>query len=168
MKKLIISIFPQYVGKVLVLVLALLIVACAGTSIATQSTPTPTHNTLQTEVIEQAAVPGAVKVYVTLVEYRFISSVTVFHAGIPYYFVVTNGGHVVHAFTILPDKPDGTPLPEDVQYKGTLIGLEPIMPGSTWTINYTFSPSAIGKYEMACKMRGHYLAGMRLPIVVTS
>jgi uncharacterized cupredoxin-like copper-binding protein len=45
-----------------------------------------------------------------------------------------------------------------------LIELEPILPGSTWTTNFTFSVS--GRFEMACQMRGHYAAGMRLPIAV--
>ncbi len=162
------SIFPQLMGKMLVLVLALLIVACTGTSIATHSTPTPPQNSPPTVIIEQTAVTGSVEVKVTLVEFRIISSVTVFHAGIPYHFVIANRGQDIHEFMIMPDKPDGTPLPPDAQYKGMLMELEPIMPGTTWSANYTFAPTATGRYEIACQMRGHYKAGMRLPIVVTS
>jgi uncharacterized cupredoxin-like copper-binding protein len=169
MKKLNVFFFPQLIGKVLVLILALLIVACAGTSIAaTHNTPTPTQNISPTEATEATAVPGAVEVKVSLIEFRIISSVTVFHAGIPYHFVISNRGQDIHEFMIMPDKPDGTPQPPDVQFKGMLMELEPIMPGTTWTVNYTFSPAATGRFEIACQMRGHYKAGMRLPIVVTS
>lgn len=162
------SIFPRLMGKMLVLVLALLIVACTGTSIATHSTPTPTQNTTPTAIIEQTAVSGSVEVQVTLVEFRITSSVTVFHAGVPYHFVVTNRGHDTHEFMIMPDKPDGSPLPQDEQYKGMLMELEPIMPGTTWSTNYTFKPAATSRYEFACQMGRHYQAGMRLPVVVTS
>jgi uncharacterized cupredoxin-like copper-binding protein len=48
-----------------------------------------------------------------------------------------------------------------VQDKGMLMELEPILPGTTWTLNYTFA--AVGRYEMACQMRGHYKADM-MPI----
>jgi len=171
---------PQLVGKVLILVLALLIVAGIGigTAIATHgsstkpssstahNTSTPLQNTPLSGPIEQAPKAGSVEVHVTLAEYSIVSSVKVFHAGTTYYFVVTNRGHDIHELTILPDKPDGTPLPPAVQFKGTLFEIEPIMPGTTWTINYTFSPTSAGGYEMACQMDHHYQAGMRLPIVV--
>jgi uncharacterized cupredoxin-like copper-binding protein len=119
-------------------------------------------------MIEQTAVSGSVEVDVTLVEFRIMSSVTVFHAGMPYHFVVTNRGHDIHEFMIMPDKPDGTPLSPEAQYKGMLMELEPIMPGTTWSVNFTFKAAATDRYEFACQMRGHYQAGMRLPIVVTS
>jgi uncharacterized cupredoxin-like copper-binding protein len=157
---------PQLVGKVLVLVLALLVVACAGTSVATRSASTPVQQTVPTAPPEVTAVPGSVQVDVKLVEFRIFSSVTVFHPGVHYFFVVANRGHDVHEFMIMPDKPDGTPLPPDQQYKSMLLEVEPIYPGTTQTVNFTFSPSAAGRYEMACQMRDHYKAGMRLPFVV--
>lgn len=129
------------------------------------STSSP-QNTPPTGVIEQTAVPGSMEVNVTLIEFAIFSSVKVFHVGIPYHFVVANRGHDIHEFMIMADKPDGTPLPAAQQYKSMLIEVEPIMPGTTQTVNYTFSPSAAGRYEIACQMRGHYKAGMRLPIVV--
>jgi len=163
-KKAGISIFLQIMGKALVLVLALVIVSCAGASIATHSTPTPPQISPTSGPIEETAAPGSVKVNVTLVEFRIHSSVTVFHAGITYYFVIANRGHDFHEFMIMPDKPDGTPLSPDEQYKKMLIELEPIMPGTTWTTNFTFPTT--GKYEIACQMGRHYQAGMRLPIIV--
>jgi uncharacterized cupredoxin-like copper-binding protein len=161
-----VSNYPQLLGKLLILALALLIVACTSTTVAISTpTPTPPQDFPTSGPVEQTAAPGSVEVKFTLVEFRIISSVTVFHAGTHYYFVVANRGHDIHEFMIMPDKPDGSPLPPDVQYKGMLIELEPIMPGTTWTTNFTFS--ATGKYEIACQMRGHYKAGMRLPITVT-
>jgi uncharacterized cupredoxin-like copper-binding protein len=122
MKKQHAHLFPQLMGRVLVLVLALLIVVCIdiGTSIATHSTPTtPTsltlsrntisQNTIHYDNIQEAAKPGSVKVEVTLAEFTIVSSVATFHAGIPYYFVVANRGQQVHEFLILPVKPDGSP-----------------------------------------------------------
>jgi uncharacterized cupredoxin-like copper-binding protein len=169
--------FPQLIGRILLLVLALFIVACIaiGASISTSthssfithSTPTPQQNTIHYDDIKETAVAGSVKVNVTLAEYTIVSSETHFHAGMTYYFVVANRGHVVHEFMIMPEKPDGSELPPDLQYKGQLIEIEQIAPGTTMTINYTFSPSAAGRYEIACQMRGHYLAGMKLPIRVT-
>ena len=167
-KKAGVSIFLQLVGKMLVLVFALLVVACTGTSIATHSTPTPAQNVTPAAMIEQTAVSGSVEVDVTLVEFRIMSSVTVFHAGMPYHFVVTNRGHDIHEFMIMPDKPDGTPLSPEAQYKGMLMELEPIMPGTTWSVNFTFKPAATDRYEFACQMRGHYQAGMKLPITVNN
>jgi uncharacterized cupredoxin-like copper-binding protein len=68
---------------------------------------------------------------------------------------------------IIPEKPDGSELSPDLQYKDKLIEIEQIAPGTTMRINYTFSPSVAGRYEIACQMRGHYQAGMKLPIRVT-
>ena len=169
--------FPQLIGRILLLVLALFIVAftAIAASISSHSTPTthatPTpalqQNTIHYDDIKQTAVAGSVKINVTLAEYTIPSSETAFHAGMTYFFVVANRGHVVHEFMIMPQKPDGSELPPDLQYKGQLIEIEQIAPGTTMTINYTFSPSAAGRYEIACQMRGHYQAGMKLPIRVT-
>jgi uncharacterized cupredoxin-like copper-binding protein len=94
--------------------------------------------------------------------------VKVFRVGVPYHFIITNGSNNYHAFTFIPDKPDGTPLNKYTQYKDMLIGIDLIYPGTIDSVNYTFKPSTMGKYEMACQMRGHYMAGMRLPVSVVS
>jgi uncharacterized cupredoxin-like copper-binding protein len=166
---------PRLIGRVLLLVLAMLVVVCLGMNIsitahhtsATSKTQTPAQDTIQFDNIEETAVPGAVAVRVTLADFSIASSATTFHTGIPYYFVVANRGPSVHEFLIQPVKPDGSPLPPDVQYKNKLIEIEQIAPGTTMTINYRFSPSAVGRYEIACLMRGHYQAGMKFSIIVT-
>lgn len=156
----------RLLGKVLVLLLALFTAACASPSTATSKhTPTPQAISPTSGPVEQAAAPGSIEVKVTLVEFRIISSVTVFHANTHYYFVVSNHGHDLHEFMIMPSKPDGSPLPPSEQYKGMLMELEPILPGSTWTTNFTFRTA--GRYEIACQMGRHYQAGMRLPVTVS-
>lgn len=161
------SIYPQFMGKVLVLLLAFLLAACASTTAASSKpTPTPPEISPTRGPVEQVAMPGSVEVKVTLVEFRIHSSVTVFHANTHYYFVVTNAGHDTHEFMIMPSKPDGSPLPSNEQYKSMLIELEPILPGSIWKTNFTFKTA--GRYEIACQMGRHYQAGMRLPVTVAS
>ena len=158
--------YLQLLGKVLILVLPLMLAACASASTATSKpTPTPPVISPTNGPVEQAAAPGSIEVKVTLVEFHIISPVTVFHANTHYYFVVTNHGHDLHEFMIMPSKPDGSPLPPSEQYKGMLMELEPILSGTTWTTNFTFRTA--GRYEIACQMGRHYQAGMRLPITVS-
>lgn len=160
------------VSKLLILALALLLVACAGVNAATNSAPTPTPTFISTSgnqlvtVIEQSPVPGAVTVHVTEVEFSIISSITTFYPNIHYYFIVSNKGKQTHAFTFVPTYPNGTPMNEYYQYNHMLIGLDTIPPGTTQTINYTFKSSDAGHYEIACRMRNHYLAGMHIPVIV--
>jgi uncharacterized cupredoxin-like copper-binding protein len=171
----------QIIGKIALLVLALLIVIFAGITIAARSTPSQSASTQVAststqvsdpfptqQVISQAPVPGSVNVNVLLIDYKIISSVKVFRVGVPYHFIITNGSDNYHAFTFIPDKPDGTPLDKYTQYKDMLIGIDLIYPGTIDSVNYTFRSSTVGKYEMACQMRGHYMAGMRLPVSVVS
>ncbi|HEX6479136.1 MAG TPA: hypothetical protein VF043_09850 [Ktedonobacteraceae bacterium] len=171
----------QIIGKVSLLVLALLIVIFAGITIAAHSTPSKSTSTQAAststqvsdpfptqQVFHEAPQPGSVTVNVLLIDYKIISSVKVFRVGVPYHFIITNGSDNYHAFTFIPDKPDGTPLDKYTQYKNMLIGIDLIYPGTIDSVNYTFKPSTLGKYEMACQMRGHYMAGMRLPVSVVS
>lgn len=159
-------------GKIALLGIALLLVACAGIDSASNSSNSPqptatatfvrtTGNDLVTVVQEKPA-PGAIRVNVTEVEYAIIPSITTFHVGVPYYFVVTNKGKQTHAFTFVPTYPDGKPMDEYYQYNHMLVGLDTIPPGTTQMINHTFTKADIGHYEMACRMRGHYMAGMHL------
>lgn len=163
------------IGKLGIIALALLIVVWLGLSAApathstpaTRATPTPTEaNTITFAQIDDTPVAGSTEVKVTLAEFSVKSTMTVFHTGVPYYFVVTNSGQQVHEFMIMPVKPDGSPEPPDVQYNDKLIEIEQVAPGSTLYINFVFQPSKAGRYEIACLMRGHYQAGMKLPIVV--
>ena len=170
----------RMVGKILVLVLVLPVLVVAGIMVATAATshktvPVPTvvtssqstdTNTIHYDHIEQTPVPGAVRVMVTLVEFKITSSLLTFHAGSTYYFVVSNHGQQVHEFLIIPENPDGSAVSPAEQYNDKLIEIEQVAPGSTLTINFTFKHTSAGRYEIACQMRGHYMAGMKLPIRV--
>ena len=156
----------------LLAIVALLVLACSqgagNTSTSASASSYTSIPIVSTPVPEQAAAPGAVKVYITLIEFRIISSVRVFHTGTPYYFIVTNRGHSVHEFMIMRDKPDGTPVSFDEDSTTMFIHIEQVFPGTTLRMNFTFSPTLIGKSEIACLMRGHYAAGMKLPIAVSA
>ncbi len=160
-------------GTIVLLTLALLLAACSNirSSSTTQSPAAQSTtgadaggDTVSFAHIDETPTAGATTVDVTLIDFKIYSTVTTFKAGVPYYFVVTNRGPSVHEFAIFPDKPDGSALPMDVQYVHRLIEIEQVAPGSTIKLNYVF-PTA-GRDEIACQMRGHYQAGMRLPIVV--
>jgi uncharacterized cupredoxin-like copper-binding protein len=165
-------------AKATLLALVLLLAACNGINISSvgQSKPSAQStadmadmsglggDTVSFAHIDETPTAGAITVFVTLVDFKIYSTVTTFKVGVPYYFVVTNRGPSVHEFAIFPDKPDGSPLPMDVQYVHRLIEIEQVAPGSTIKLNFVFS--AAGRDEIACQMRGHYQAGMRLPIVV--
>ncbi|HVB26132.1 MAG TPA: hypothetical protein VNG51_29600 [Ktedonobacteraceae bacterium] len=169
MKKQKIYIFPRWVSNVLLFVLALLLVACAGATVSQQSGATPTYpsDPVQNPTpIEQTAVAGAVEVHVTLVEFKIYSTVTTFRVGVPYHFVVSNRGTMVHEFMITLDHPDGTSYPSSEQDAHAIIHIEVVNPGTTINLNYTFLPSSGSRYEMACQMRGHYAAGMHLALIV--
>ena len=172
----------RFLGKIAVLGLALLLVACAGANSATTpgfaaaptSTPATTPTFISTSgnqlvtIVQQSPTPGAVTVKVTEAEFAIQPSITTFRVGVPYYFVVTNQGKQTHALTFVPTYPDGTPMDEYYQFNHMLIGLNTIPPGTTQTINHTFTKADIGYYEMACRMRGHYMAGMHIPVKVVA
>lgn len=173
MKKLRASIFHKYSSRLLLFVLALLLIACAGTTVSQSSkegtaTPTFPSDPVQNPTpIEQTAVPGSVMVQVTLVDFKILSTVTTFRVGVPYHFVVSNRGTMVHEFMVTLDKPDGTSYPSGEQDAHAIIHIEVVNPGTTINVNYTFPPTAGSRYEMACQMRGHYAAGMWLKLVIT-
>lgn len=173
MKKQKMYISPRCISNTLLFVLALLFVACASaTATVSQggnATATPTYpsDPVQNPTpIEQTAVAGAVEVHVTLVEYKIVATVTTFRVGVPYHFVVSNRGTMVHEFMVTLDRSDGTSYPSSEQDAHAIIHIEVVNPGTTINLNYTFSPSSGSRYEMACQMRGHYAAGMHLALIV--
>ena len=164
---------PRFIGTLVLLTLVSLLVACSNIHSSSTAQSPAAQSTVNADAggdtvsfahIDETPTVGATTVDVTLVDFKIYSTVTTFKAGVPYYFVVTNRGPSVHEFAIFPDKPDGSALPMDVQYVHRLIEIEQVAPGSTIKLNYVF-PTA-GRDEIACQMRGHYQAGMRLPIVV--
>lgn len=160
-------------GKLLILALALVLVACAGattaqkqnasSTVSATATPTRVTDAVDIERVTQPPAAHSVRVDVTLMEYKIIPSITVFHPNVPYYFVVTNKGTVLHEFTV-------EPITNDIyyQYNHMLIDLDTVPPGDTQMVNYTFKTSQLGTFEIACHMRGHYQAGMHLNITIAN
>jgi uncharacterized cupredoxin-like copper-binding protein len=172
--------FPIFrpLSILLLAALAVLIISCssaanqaAGTSSSSNPSSSQTFTSIpivSTPVPEQPALPGAVSVYVTLQEFTINSSVHTFQVGVHYYFIVTNRGHAVHEFMVMRDSSDGKPISFDEDSSTMFIHIEQVFPGTTLHMNFTFTPSLLGKSEIACLMRGHYAAGMHLSIVVAA
>lgn len=106
----------------------------------------------------EADTPGPREVRVTLSEFAFATSDTVFEAGVPYRFVLVNEGAAAHEWAVVPrgDADEGNLLFE--------VEEEDLPAGATYTAEFTF-PEA-GEYDFACYMPGHYDGGMVLPVRV--
>lgn len=172
------NIHPRFIGKVLIAICALLMVLVAWFSIDSfasshkSSTVSATATDSPSDTVDfstQRDTPtvGATRVNITLKDFSITSSIRTFHIGRPYYFVATNKGPSVHEFTIVQSLPNGKLLPNGGEGAYQLFEIEQIAPGTTVSMNYTFTPRNEGAYEIDCLMRGHYMAGMRLPITIT-
>jgi uncharacterized cupredoxin-like copper-binding protein len=107
------------------------------------------------------------KVYVTLWEFKIISSVTIFKPNIPYRFIITNRGGIDHLFMIVSTKLNPEKIVTADLHKMALIIVDDIAPEVTKTVDYIFPLYTLaGGYEMACHLRGQYQAGMKLSITV--
>jgi len=113
-----------------------------------------------------AAAPNARVVQVTLGDFWIRSEVTTFEPGVPYRFVVTNDGVGWHEFMVgQPMAGTGMTMEEMDQMSLGVIGS--VAPGATMTLDVTFDrPYPSGTLELACRVAGHYEAGMWLPVVV--
>ncbi len=163
---------PRFVVSILVLLLALVAVVSLGIfstqghNVALSATSNTSTQDGTIPTVQATPVAGAIKVEVTLSEYKITSSVTTFKVGTPYYFVVTNRGGILHEFFIMPDKPNGANYLVNGEYEGNAVQGQEIEPGNTLMVNYVFKASNTTHYEIACLMRGHYAAGMSRPIIV--
>ena len=129
-----------------------LLTACGGTQGNTSGGASPTT------------------VQVTETEFSLTSSVTTFSPGTTYHFLVTNTGKTTHEFMILP-KSEGSMngMPMGDMDKMALASISNLNPGETKTLDYTFSSSTAGSHpEFACYFPGHYEAGMKQDVTVTS
>lgn len=106
----------------------------------------------------EADTPSPREVRVTLSEFAFATSDSVFEAGVPYRFVLVNEGAAAHEWAVVPrgDADEGNLLFE--------VEEEDLPAGGTHTAEFTF-PEA-GEYDFACYMPGHYDGGMVLPVRV--
>jgi uncharacterized cupredoxin-like copper-binding protein len=123
---------------VLVIITALALTACGGTSAQASNKPAT--------------------VQVTLSEFKIESSQTTFSTGTPYTFVIKNAGTIPHEWEIMPRGE------KDVAKALFRVEQGDLQPGATVTREFTFKQA--GNYEFSCLLPGHYEAGMVLPIVV--
>ncbi len=141
------------------LLFSMAIVTACGSSVSTNTVGRKkTNSTVQRQTVQ-----------VTLVEYKINSSITTFHIGVPYHFVVTNKGTIPHEFMVMPPMNDSTSMAS--MDSAALVFIPILSPGQTSTIDYTFTkPDA--HLEIACHFSGrqasdsHYALGMHLPIIV--
>ena len=115
----------------------------------------------------QATPSPSQTVQVTLSDSKVESSLTTFTAGMPYHFVVTNRGQVVHQFAMTPMGMDMEHMSVDEMHHSALFMYDSVAPGETRAFNYIFAMSSAGRsFEFACGTQGHYGAGMQLPFMV--
>ena len=108
---------------------------------------------------------SATDVQVTLRDTSIASSLSAFAVGVAYHFAATNAGTTVHEFMIAPPPTAAT---EQDMRAVALAYIPPFAPGTTQTVDYTFTQLATsGSLEFACHLGGHYQLDMRLPITVT-
>jgi uncharacterized cupredoxin-like copper-binding protein len=98
-------------------------------------------------------------------EFMFESTLTTFSVGTPYRFVVTNTGVVPHEWLV--EKVEAGADDHAHTDHSDLIGeisVDELGPGMTATREVVFSSP--GEYEFACRVPGHYEAGMKQTITV--
>lgn len=104
-----------------------------------------------------------------MTDFGFESTHTEFKTGITYRFVVTNDGQVPHEMMIMPMLTDmdtsGMDMHDFDEMALMAIEADDMPAGATQVMEYTFEEAA-DNLEFACRVPGHYEAGMRLPIMV--
>jgi len=108
-------------------------------------------------------------VHVTVKDFRITLSRTHVRAG-EVRFVVKNRGPDTHEVLIvrtsaaLPLRADNITVDEDALEPVTVDKVEAAPPGARRVLGVKLRP---GRYELFCNMAGHYLAGMRVRLVVS-
>lgn len=145
----------------LISAVVLLVAACSAAA-------TPTPSSVAASPTAGSATPQTVEVKLSD-SLRMDPATMTFRAGQPIHFVVTNMGSTNHEF-YLGD--EGAQMAHDGEMGGMAgmthdeamgIGL---MPGETKTLDSMFT--APGAYQAGCHVNGHYAAGMKATITITS
>ena len=99
---------------------------------------------------------------VTLVDMAITSDTTTFKVGVPYTFVITNHGVLIHELVI----EHGSDVDKPIEFQGGVAEASDIIAGSTAIMSFTFSTP--GDYQLACHQPGHFESGMAMKITVTN
>ncbi len=127
--------------------LSLVLSAC-GSATAPTATPAPARSSAQT-------------VPVTASEFAFDIAQTTFKAHTPYTFMITNAGAVPHEWVLMEQ---GAMHEHSAHDMMTSVSAEELTAGAQVSRQLTFD--APGTYEIACRLPGHYEAGMKTTITV--
>ncbi|MEP7378680.1 MAG: plastocyanin/azurin family copper-binding protein [Chloroflexota bacterium] len=137
------------------LVIASLVVACAGSAAPTAAPPTGT--------------PAPTRIEVSLLDtMRIEPAAMTVPAGIPVTFIVTNEGQITHDFTLgdvdVQDEHEQEMLEMGGMSHGDAENVITVDPGETKELVYTFE--APGTSLAGCHVPGHYPAGMKATITI--
>jgi uncharacterized cupredoxin-like copper-binding protein len=107
---------------------------------------------------------------IRLTEFAIESPITVFEAGVPYRFVITNAGALDHEFVVSPGEMEGHDHMDEGAHEmsGAMLHVasSELTPGAIVTVEFTFSQPA--QMLFGCYLPGHYEAGMFAPVTVGS
>jgi uncharacterized cupredoxin-like copper-binding protein len=119
---------------------------------------------------EGISAPETTSVQVNEFDYKIVSPIVTFTPGKPYHFEVKNAGNKAHEFMIMPKSAGNMKgMSMKDMDKMALARLDNIAPGQTATLDFTFPSSGPeSQLEFACHYPGHYEAGMKQDISVTS
>lgn len=136
------------------------LMACAGepASFGDEGIPAGAPAEATTEANGVTTQGSVHEVVITMSEYEFISSDTIFTAGVPYRFVFRNEGQEAHEWAVVPRGAQGE--------SGLVFEVEEdeLPAGATVVREFTFPEP--GEYDFACYLPGHYEGGMVLPVRV--
>ncbi|MCC6238092.1 MAG: hypothetical protein IT299_11045 [Dehalococcoidia bacterium] len=107
-------------------------------------------------------------VTVTATEFGIESSMTEFHVGTPYHFVVTNSGQAPHEVMLMQPMETGMmSMTEMDKMAVAVVEEDDLGAGQTYEFDLTFDhPYAAGELEFACHIPGHYESGMHTAVTV--
>lgn len=142
---------------ILLLFCAIILAACGNSS--QMSINQASTNQVQTAEVQ-----------ITLLDFHITSSIMTFTPGVRYHFVVTNLGKTAHEFMLLSSMMktmNMTGMSMNTMDMMSLAHLEPMNPGESKALDYTFALQTAGPHpEFSCHLPGHYEAGMHLDVTV--
>lgn len=138
-------------GGLLVVLAAVILAACNGSTSRAGGLATPTGQT------------QAKNVQVTLYDNRMEFSHTTFSAGTPYHFVMTNKGTLQQECMITPSGMGQMPM-ENMRQRA-MMTTNGMMPGTTGTVDYIF-PAGMAPQQLQFNCFSNGRATMSMPIQV--